>query len=80
MCLHKFVMSVTSSATARKFYIEQIFALVYMQFHWHVDTQPVKRFERAIRCIYDIKFGMLQVRKNEISLHKCSSGSADLRT
>jgi len=33
-----------------------------------VDTQPVKRFDRAMRCIYDIKFGMLQVRKNEISL------------
>jgi len=36
------------------------------------DTQPVKRFDRAMRYIYDIKFGMLQVRKNEISLRKCS--------
>jgi len=26
----------------------------------------------------DIKFGMLQVRKNEISLRKCSDGSAQL--
>ena len=51
-----------------------------MQFHNHVDTQPVKRFERSMRCIYDIKFGMLQVRKNVISLRKCSAGSAQLRT
>jgi len=48
-----------------------------MQFNNHVDTQPVKRFESAMRYIYDIKFGMLQVRKNEISLRKCSGGSAD---
>jgi len=32
-----------------------------------------------MRCIYDIKFGMLQVRKNEISLRKCSGSSAHLR-
>jgi len=51
-----------------------------MQFHNHVDTQPVKRFGRAMRCICDIKFGMLQVRKNEISLRKCSGGSPQLRT
>jgi len=31
-----------------------------------------------MRCIYDIKFGMLQVRKNEISLRKCSGGFAQL--
>jgi len=31
-------------------------------------------------CIYDIKFGMLQVRKNEILLRKCSGSSAHLRT
>ena len=45
-----------------------------------VDTQPVKRIESAMRYIYDIKFRMLQVRKNEISLRKCSGGSAQLRT
>jgi len=50
--------------------------LVRMQFHNHADTQPVKCFE----CIYDIKFGMLQVRKNEISLRKCSGGTADLHS
>ena len=33
-----------------------------------------------MRYIYDIKFGMLQVRKNEISLRKCSGGSAQLCT
>ena len=44
-----------------------------------VDVQPVKRFDRAMRCTY-IKFWMLQVRKKEISLRKCSGGSAQLRT
>jgi len=43
-------------------------------------TQPVKRYERAMQCIYDIKFGMLQVGKNEISLRKCSGCSAQLLT
>jgi len=82
MCLHKFAKSVTSGASVpvRKFYIEQMFASVRMQFHNYVDTQPVKRFDRAMRCICDIKFGMLQVRKNEISLCKCSGGSPQLRT
>jgi len=80
MCLHKFVKFVTSSVTVRKFYIEQMFVLVRMHFHNHVDTQPAKRFERDMRYIYDIKFGMLQVRKNEISLRKCSGGSAHLRS
>jgi len=49
-----------------------MFSLVRIQLRIYVDTQPVKRFsvERAIRKIYDIKFGMLQVRKNEISLRK----------
>ena len=57
-----------------------MFVSVRMQFDNHVDTQPVKRFDRAMRCIYDIKFEMLQVRKNEIPLRKCSGGSALLRT
>jgi len=35
---------------------------------------------RYMQCIYDIKFGMLQVRKNEIALRKCSGSSAQLRT
>jgi len=64
MCLHKFVKSVTSSVPVRTFYIEKMFVSVCMQLHNHVDTQPVKRFERAMQCIYDIKFGMLLVRKN----------------
>jgi len=33
-----------------------------------------------MRCVYDIKFGMLQMHKNEISLRKCSGSSAHLRT
>jgi len=45
-----------------------------------VDTQTVKRFDRAMRYIHDIKFGMLQVRENEIALRKLSGGSAQLRT
>ena len=77
MCLHKFVKSVTSSVIVG-FYIEQVFASVRIQFHNHVDTQPVIHFWRAMRCIYDIKSGMLQVRKYEISLRKCSGGSAQL--
>jgi len=31
-----------------------------------------------MRCIYDIKFGMLQVSKNKISLRKYFGGSAHL--
>jgi len=31
-----------------------------------------------MRCRNDIKFGMLQVRKNEISLRRCSGCSAQL--
>ena len=57
-----------------------MFDSVRMQFHNHVDTQPVKRFDRAMRYVCHIKFGMLQVRKNEISLRKCSGSSAHLRT
>jgi len=66
MCLHKFVKLVTSSVPVRKFYIDQMFVSVRMQCHNHVDTQTVKRVERAMQYIYDIKFGTLQVRKNEV--------------
>jgi len=55
-----------------------------MQLHNDADTQLVKRFKRqkvcAIYCIYDIKFYMLQVRENEISLRKWSDSAAHLRT
>jgi len=60
-----------------------MFVLVRMQFHNHVDTQPVKRFATATRCIYDIIFGTLQVRMNEIYLRECSwcfCGSVQSRT
>jgi len=56
-----------------------MFVSVRMQFHNHGDT-PVKRFERGMRCTYDIKVGILHVRKNEISLRKCSGGSAQFST
>ena len=61
-------MSVTSSAPARKLYISQnvIFSAHAISQPCRVDTQPVERFERAMRCTYDIKFRLLQVRKNEI--------------
>jgi len=75
MGLHKFAKLVTSGVSVRKFHIEQIFVLVRKQFHNHADTQTVERFISAMRCIYDIKFGMLQVCKNGISLRKCSGGS-----
>jgi len=66
----------------RKFYTEQMLALVRMQFCNHVDTQVVKLSsgKRARRYIYGIKFGMLQVRENEISLRKWSCGSAHLHS
>jgi len=32
-----------------------------------------------MRYIYDVKFGMLQARENEISLRKWSGGTAQLR-
>jgi len=32
-----------------------------------------------MRSFHDIKFGMLQVREDEISLHKWSGGTAQLR-
>jgi len=57
-----------------------MFVLVRIQFHSRVDTQPVKRFDRVMRCIYDIKSGMLQVRENEMSQCECSGSSAHLRT
>jgi len=78
VCLHKFMKLVTSSVIVRRFYIEQVFVLVRIQFHNHAYTQPVKRFWKAMRYIYDIKFGTLQVRKNEISLRKCSGDFAQL--
>jgi len=33
-----------------------------------------------MRRVHDIKFGMLQVRENEISLRKCSVVTSHLRT
>jgi len=58
-----------------------MFVLVSMQLRNHVDAQPVKRCKRwkgEMLYLYDIKCGMLQVRKNEISLRKWSGGIAQL--
>jgi len=59
-----------------------MFVSVRMQFHNHVDCRHTtsETFRKAVRCIYDINFGMLQVRKNEISLRECSGSSAHLRS
>jgi len=62
-----------------------MFVLVRMHLLNHVvDTQKwnvssVTKATRALLYIYDIKFGMLQVRENEISLRKLSRGIAQLR-
>jgi len=49
------VKLVTSSVIVRRFYIEQVFVSVRMQFHNDVYTQPVNRFYRAMRCtVYTI--------------------------
>jgi len=66
----------------RKTCTEQIFALVRMQVCNHADAQTFKRFKRykAYATLHDIKFGMLQVRENEISLRKWFGGTAHLRS
>jgi len=83
MCLRKFVKWVTNSLPVRKSYIEQMFGF---RFSAHAILQPCghttsETFRKGYAIyIYDIKFGTLQVRNNDISLRKCSGGSADLRT
>jgi len=66
-----------------------MFVLVRMQLRNHVDTQPVPFPALHVLCdiyiyiyiyICDIKFGMLQVRSNEISLRKWCGGAAQLRS
>jgi len=59
-----------------------MFVSVRMQFHNHVDTasETFRKCYPLCNIIYDIKFGTLQVRNNDISLRKCSGGSAHLRT
>jgi len=64
MSLHKFVMLVASSVPCKK-----ILHWTNVCFSAHAIPQlrrntKVKRFERAMRWIYDMKFWMLQVRKN----------------
>jgi len=64
MSLHKFVKLVASSVPC-----EKILHWTNVCFSGHAISQlrrntKVKRFERAMRCIYDRKFWMLQVRKS----------------
>jgi len=57
--------------------------LVQMQLRNHADRQLESEALQGlsdIYCIYNINFGMSQVRENEISLPKCYSGTAQLRT
>jgi len=51
----------------RKFYSEQMFVLMRVQLLNHADTQPVERLKckRAMRYLYEIKSGMLEVREDE---------------
>jgi len=47
----------------------------------HTNNQwSVSSGKNSMRYIQDVKFGMLQVRENEISLRKWSGGTAQLRT
>jgi len=54
-----------------------------MQLSNHADTQAAKRFEHYKSYAiypYDIKFEMLQMRENEISLRNWSGSTAHLLT
>jgi len=65
------VLQLVGSFFVRKLYTEQMFVSMRMQLCNHVQSKPVKRFQqlKAMRYTYDITFGMLQVRENEISPH-----------
>jgi len=80
MCLHKFVKLVTSSVPVRKFYIDQMFVSVRMQCHNHVDTQTVKRVERAMQYYTISNLECCKCARMRFSLRKCSGGCADFRT
>jgi len=79
MCLHKFVKLVTSSVPVRKFYIEQMFVSVRMQFHNHVDTQPVKRCESAIRYAILYTISNLEHCKCATMIFHCANALVVLR-
>jgi len=57
-----------------------MFVLVRMQFHNHVDIHDTtsETFRKGYAMYTRYKFGMLQVRKNDISLRKCSDSCAHL--
>ena len=63
------------------------FTLSKCFFRAHATAQPYRHnqwsvlsVKRAMRYIYDVEFGMMQVRKNEISQRKWSGSIAQLRT
>ena len=69
----------------RKLYTEKMLVLVRMKLCRQTDNwwkfQALKRLcEIYSIYIHDITFGMLQVRENEISLHKRSGNTAYLRS
>ena len=66
----------------RKIFTKPIFVLVNMQLRNHAmhNQWSVPSVERPMRYMYDNKFGMLQVRENEISLRKWSGVMAQLHT
>jgi len=66
----------------RKFYTEQMFILVrnvIMQPCIHTNSKAFQALQ-GLCNIYDIKFGLLLVCENKISLRKWSVRTAHLRT
>jgi len=70
----------------RKFYAEQMLALLRtkrMQLRNHADSKTMKRslgWKGYAIYTYNIKFGLLEVRENEISLRTVCSGTRQLLT
>ena len=78
-------LTMTPVFPLRNFYTEQVLIFMIIQLHSHADAKPLKRFGQykgyATYSAQYIKFGMLQVRENEISLREWSAGgTAQLRT
>jgi len=71
----------------RNFYTEHLFVLLRtkrMQLRNHADTRTASETFQALKGLchihLSIKFGMLQVRENEIALRKCLVVSAKSRS
>jgi len=72
ICLHKFVKFVTSSVLVRNVYIEQMFVSVRIQFHNHVDTQPVKRLRGVCDVYRTSKLECCMSAKALVVLRSCT--------